>query len=41
MKSEDFLGKEALSVEHGGGGRSATGKRPSHMTMKVGIGMVD
>lgn len=39
MKSEDFLGKEALSVEHssGGGGRSATGKRPPHMTMKVGM----
>lgn len=39
MKSEDFLGKEALSVEHGGGGggRSATVKRPPHMTMKVGL----
>ncbi|KAK4303765.1 hypothetical protein Pmani_024251 [Petrolisthes manimaculis] len=35
MKSEDFLGKEALNVDLGGGGRSLTLKRPAHMTIKV------
>lgn len=34
MKAEDFLGSEALNVDHHSG-RNSSGKRPAHLTSKV------